>query len=245
MNNHEIDKLLSGANVPEAPEPETLIRIADSIAGSMRPVRPLPPRWLLAGGVVLACAAVALAGAAGLGFFGIAQMSGFQRASVFVVLGILAIVAADELVNAMIPGSRRRLSSGTLFAIEGLCLSAVLAVCFRDYQTTRFIHAGLVCLMIGLLHAVVAGLMSWLLLRRGFAVNPVSAGLAAGTLAGLAGVGMLELHCPNFQAAHLLVWHLGVLLVSTGLGALCGWFAISSFPTRRTAADRGTSAHQR
>jgi hypothetical protein len=47
--------------------------------------------------------------------------------------------------------------------------------------------------------------------------------LAAGTLAGLAGVGMLELHCPNFQATHILVWHTAVVPVSAALGALLGW----------------------
>jgi hypothetical protein len=34
---------------------------------------------------------------------------------------------------------------------------------------------------------------------------------------------MLELHCPNFQAAHILVWHTGVVPVSAALGALLGW----------------------
>jgi hypothetical protein len=106
--------------------------------------------------------------------------------------------------------------------VASLGLAAVLAVCFRDYRTTHFMHAGLVCLVIGMLYAIPAGLLSWLALRRGFAVDAVSAGLAAGILAGLAGVGMLELHCPNFQAAHVLVWHVGVLLVSAGIGALCG-----------------------
>ena len=61
------------------------------------------------------------------------------------------------------------------------------------------------------------------MLRRGFAVNPPSAGLVAGTLGGLAGVGMLELHCPNFQAAHILAWHTAVVPVSAALGALLGW----------------------
>lgn len=227
MNDREIDKLLSGAKVPPAPDSDTLGRIAASIAGSMRPVRPLPPVWLLAGGVVLICAAVALAGAAALGFFGFAKMSVLERGSVFAALAILGVVAAIETVKAVIPGSRRRISSAALFVITGLCLAAVLAVCFRDDQTTRFWHAGIVCLTIGLLHAIPAGILSWLLLRRGFAADPVSAGLAAGTVAGLAGVGMLELHCPNFQATHVLVWHIGVLLVSAGLGALCGRRATS------------------
>ena len=85
-----------------------------------------------------------------------------------------------------------------------------------------FFVVGVICLVTGVLHAIPAGLLSWLVLRRGFAVNSVSAGLVAGTLAGLAGVGLLELHCSNFQAIHILVWHTAVLLVSGGLGALVG-----------------------
>jgi hypothetical protein len=228
LNDREIDELLTGAKIPRGPGEEVLGRVAKSIAGSMRPVRPLPPQWMLAGGVTLVCALGALAGGAGMGFFGIAKMSALERGSVFSVLGILVLVVANELVSAMIPGSRRRFSSGRLLTVSILSLVAVLAVCFRDYRITHFIHAGLVCLGIGVLHAIPAGLLSRLVLRRGFAVEPNSAGLAAGTLAGLAGVGMLELHCPSFQTAHVLVWHLGVLLVSAGLGALCGWAATST-----------------
>jgi hypothetical protein len=42
-------------------------------------------------------------------------------------------------------------------------------------------------------------------------------------LGGLAGVGLLELHCPNFQTAHILVWHAAVVPVSAALGAWLGW----------------------
>jgi hypothetical protein len=223
LNDHDIDGLLNRAKAPPAPAPEVLERITESIAGSMRPVRPLPPRWILAGAVALVCAAVALGGGGGLGFFGLIKMTVLERVAVFSVLGILILAVASELASAMIPGKLRRFSSSGLLAMTFILLAAVLGACFREYQTTLFMHAGLVCLTIGLLHAIVAGLLGWLVLRRGFAVNPLSAGLAAGTLAGLAGLGMLELHCPNFQAAHVLVWHLGVLLMSAGLGRLCGW----------------------
>jgi hypothetical protein len=238
LNDREIDELLSGAKLPEPPSAETLGRIADSIAGSMQPVRPLPLGGMLAGATALICAVVAMAGAAVLGFSGIARMTVLERALVFLTLGVAVLAAASELVRAMIPGSRRRFSSSGLLAAAGLCLAAALAVSFRDYHTTHFVHAGLVCLAIGLLHSMVTGLLSWLVLRRGFAVDAVSAGLAAGTLAGLAGVSVLELHCANFQAVHVLVWHLGVLLVSGGLGALCGRWSASTALKRGTASSR-------
>ena len=225
MNDREIDELLSGARLPQAPNAETMDRIAGSMAATMLPVRPLPSRGVLTGAIAFVCAVVAIGGAAALGFSGIEKMSMLERSLVFSVLGIAILAAAMELVSAVIPGSLRRFSSGRLLGAVGVCLAFVLAACFRDYRTTHFVHAGLVCLAIGLLHAMVTGLLSWLVLRRGFAVDTVSAGAVAGTLAGLAGVSALELHCANFQAAHVLVWHLGVLLVSAGLGALCGWRA--------------------
>jgi hypothetical protein len=76
------------------------------------------------------------------------------------------------------------------------------------------------CLKAGLLHAIPAAAISWWILRRGVAVDSLAAGVALGTLSGLAGVGMLELHCPNFEAAHIMIWHTAVLALSGVLGAL-------------------------
>lgn len=224
MKDEEIDGLLKkAAQAPQRPDPLLLERIGDSIKPSMRPVRPLPPAWLMATGLVLICAAVSLAGGAHAGFFGISKMSLLERSLVFPALGLLACFAALSFSHQMIPASRVRVSPGALLGVGSLTLLAVFASLFRDYYTVHFFSAGIACLLTGLLYALPAGLLSWLLLRRGFAVNPVSAGLVAGMLAGLAGLGMLELHCPNFQAAHILVWHTAVVPISAALGALLGW----------------------
>lgn len=220
MNEREIEEMLNRGKASAGPPPEVLARISESIAGSTRPVRPLPRRWLLAGGTILVCAVVALAGAAAMGLHGLIRMSIPERAAVFSIVGLLVFVIATELTNVIIPGRLRRASTGGLLAATSLSLAAVLGFCFRDFPTTRFMHAGLVCLAIGLLHATVAWFLIRLVLRRGFAVSPAPAGMVGGMLAGLAGLAMLELHCPNFQAAHVLVWHLGVLLASAALGRL-------------------------
>jgi hypothetical protein len=204
-------------------EASLLKRVADSIKPSMRPVHPLPRTWVLTGGLVLVCAAVALAGAARSGFYGVEKMGLLERLLIFSTLGFLAWVAGTEFVNEMIPGSRRRESAGALLGMGSLVLVGVFALLFHDYHTDHFVSVGIICLITGVLHAIPAALLSWLVLRRGFAVNFVSAGLVAGTLAGLAGVGLLELHCPNFQATHILVWHTAVVPVSGALGALIGW----------------------
>jgi hypothetical protein len=224
MKYEEIDDVLKEAGrAPHTLAPETLQRVADAIKPSLHPVRPLPPTWVLTAGLVLMCAAVSLTGAARAGFFGFAKMDLLERLLVFFALVLLACVAGSEFVHAMIPGSLRRISPGALLGFGSAALLAVFALLFRDYQTDHYFSIGIVCLLTGFVHAIPAALLGWLLLRRGFAVNSVSAGLAAGLLGGLAGVGMLELHCPNFQAAHILVWHTAVVPLSGAAGALVGW----------------------
>jgi hypothetical protein len=133
---------------------------------------------------------------------------------------LFTISAASLTVAEMIPGSRRIVNAGTVLAASSFAVLAVFALLFHDFDMSRFIPQGLVCLGVGMAVAIPTGLANWFVLRRGFAMNAASAGLAAGTLAGLAGVIALELHCPNFRAMHVMVWHTVVILVSAFLGVL-------------------------
>jgi hypothetical protein len=224
VKDEEVDEVLRTASrVPHEVEPALLKRIADSIRPSLRPVRPLPPTWVLTGGLVLICAAVAVAGAARTGFYGIEKLGLWDRVLIFSTLSILAWMAATELAAEIIPGSRHRLSPQMLLTFASVALLGVFALLFRNYRSDHFISAGVACLLAGLLVAIPAAFLSWLLLRRGFAVNSVAAGFVGGTLAGVSGVTMLELHCANFEALHVLVWHTAVVPVSAAAGALVGW----------------------
>jgi Negative regulator of sigma F len=224
VKDEEVDTALKkAASAPQDLMPEVLHRIADSIRPSLRPVRPLPPTWVMTGGLMMVCAAVSLAGAARAGFLGFEKMDILERLLIFPALFVFASVSGNAFVHEMIPGSLRRISPGVLLGLGSATLLAVFAFLFRDYHTDHFFSIGIVCLLTGFLHAIPASLLAWLLLRRGFAVNSVSAGLMAGTLGGLAGVGMLEMHCPNFQAVHVLVWHTAVVPLSGGVGALVAW----------------------
>jgi hypothetical protein len=229
VKDSEIDDILKkAAQVPHDVNSALLDRVADSIEPLMEPVRPLPSAGGLVGGLVLISATVALAGAALAGFHGIEKMSAWERGFIFPALAILIGLAAATLVNEMIPGSRRQVSPGVLLGMSNVVLLAIFAFLFRNYHTERFMHQGVICLSAGLAHAIPTAGASWLLLRRGFAVNPVAAGLVAGTLAGLAGVTMLELHCANFEAFHVMLWHTAVILVSAGGGAFLSRVASDS-----------------
>jgi hypothetical protein len=228
-----VDKALQkAAEAALRVEPELLKKIAGSMQSSLRPVRPLPPTWMLAAGLTLICAAVATAAAARAGFYGIEKLAPWERVLIFSTLGMMAWTWGVEFVSRLIPGSRQHLSAGTLLGIGTAVLLGAFALVFRDYRTDHFISAGLACLLSGLLLAIPAAALSWLLLRRGFAVNTVAAGFVGGALAGLCGVTMLELHCANSQALHVLVWHTGVMPVSAAVGALVGW-ALRSLELRR------------
>jgi hypothetical protein len=224
VKDREIDDVLKrAADIPHGVDPVVLTRVTQSIESSLRPVRPLPRTWVLAVALVAICVAIAMAGAALLGFHGIYNLSVPQRALIFPALAILLGLASIECVGQVIPGSQRRAAPGVLLGVGVLALLGVFAILFRDYRTEQFVHQGIACLIAGLLFAIPAGLAGWFILRRGFAVNPGAAGLAAGTLAGLAGLAMLELHCANFEAPHVMFWHTAVVPISAAAGALLGW----------------------
>ena len=224
MKDAEMDEILKkAAAAPHKVDSALLDRVAGSIQATLKPVRPLPPTWVLTTGLILICAIVGLAGAARAGFFGIEKMDLLQRVLIFSTLAILVWLAGEEFTSELIPGSRHRMTPGVLLGIGCLALTAVFAFIFRDYHIEHFVSAGFTCLFTGVLHAIPASILSWLVLRRGFAVNAISAGLAGGALAGLTGVTLLELHCANFQAFHILVWHTAVVPVTAALGAAVPW----------------------
>ena len=225
MRDEEIDDILKQASAAAAPTPapELLRRVAESIRPTLRPVRPLWPAWLLSTALVLVCAAVSFVGAARVGLFGFAKMDSIERVFILFTLATLLTLFARALVAEMVPATPRRLSSGMLLLLACIALAGMFALLFHDYAIEQFVPIGINCLFTGMQHAIPAALLSWLIVRRGFAINPVSAGLIAGALGGIAGVGMLELHCPNFEAAHLLVWHMAVVPLSAALGAFAGW----------------------
>jgi len=216
----EIDDILKkAAQAQPDPDPALLDKIAASIQPNMRPVRPLPPAWVLRFTLMAVCIGIAAAGAAGLGFAGSQAMNSTQKLIFPALIGFITLAAAAWAAET-IPGSKRHAAPWNLLCAATFTLLALFPTLFHDRHTEDSMHAGLACLIAGVLHAIPIALVGWWLLRRGFAVNPTGAALAAGTLAGLGGISMLELHCPNFQLMHILVWHTAVVPVSAAIAVL-------------------------
>jgi hypothetical protein len=220
MQPEDLDRIVARAAAEHQVEPELLTRISGAILPGLRPVRPIPPAWFIVAGLLLLCAAVGIAGASIFGMYGIRKLSAGESASIFAVVGLFAWLAASQSAAEMVPGSRRMVNPNVLVPAGCVALIAVFASLFGGYAMDGFVRQGVPCLRAGLLFALPAGGGTWLILRRGFAVEATAAGLAAGTLAGLAGVVMLELHCPILHAIHVMAWHVAVVPVSAAAGAL-------------------------
>ncbi len=224
MRDDEVEQMLDeAAHAPHSAPAAVLERVVESVGASLRPVRPLPPAPVLSGALVLAVAAVAVLGGLRMGLQGVELLSAAQRLLIFGAIVLLTSLVAARTVREWIPGSATQVAGSAVVAGAVLVLLAVFALVFHDYAATQFVPAGLGCLAAGMFHAAVAAPLIWWLVRRGYAVHPVSAGLIAGALAGLAGVSLLELHCAKFEAPHVLVWHVLVVPLSSAVGACAGW----------------------
>jgi hypothetical protein len=219
VKDEEIDEILARED-PHEVDRALLARVISSMGASFRPVRPMAPPWMLASVLLLICAALAIAAASVFGMSGIRNLSGAQVAAIFSALGVFSWGAAMISASEIAPGRKRWMNPTLLLVLITAGFLAIDAMLFRDYGMDSFVAQGVPCLRPGLVVAVSTGVASWLVLRRGFAVDRTAAGLAAGTLAGLAGLTMLEIHCPNFHAMHVMVWHTAVIPISALIGAL-------------------------
>lgn len=208
-------------------DPELLRRVTSSLQSDLKPVRPIATDAALVVRLLVVFAAAALAGAAALGFEGVRLNPPISGAVLVCVLP-LALIEAAAAASAMIPGSRW--FPPAVSAIAGcVALAALLWFVLPDRGAGRFVPEGIACFTAGVVCAIFAASAAVLALWRGFAHNGNAAGLAIGALAGLAGLAMLELHCPNFRYPHVAVWHLAVVAV----GAAAGYF----FGSNRRAAE--------
>lgn len=209
-----------GLAVPDAAR---VARIREDFTRSASPVRPLPSNGRMMALCVGVFAVLAVLLAAPFGFSGFAKLSSASAAIEYSVVGLLAMVLAGAAIEGMIPGSRRTLppAAGVLIAI--LLLSFTASLLFPDFALHDFVSRGIPCLRLGVFCAIPAAGLTWAMMRRGFVVDTVSVVVAGGALSGLLGVGVLALHCPILNAAHIIAWHVGVVAVTSVAGALLGW----------------------
>jgi hypothetical protein len=205
-----------------APSERELQRIREKILVNLKPVRPMPPFRILLFVCALIFLSVVTVGILALGMSGWGALSVEQRIVVFATLAASAVLLAVSMVRQMAPGSKHTLSPAVLPTAILCALMVMIAAMFRSQKESAFVATGLMCMRNGLTYSLPAGILFWLLLRRGAVLFPKLIGAAAGGLAGLVGLSVLEVNCPNLNVFHIAVWHWGVILLSSLAGLVLG-----------------------
>jgi hypothetical protein len=208
---------------PEAtPDPEHISSIQRLVTTSLKPVRPLPSNRTLAWTLLAIFAAFSLVAAVPVGYNGFHVLNPSQKFAYYGVILISAAWFSIAAVQEMIPGSARKTKSiwpilATIFA-----LALLVSALFQDFDTDRFVALGIPCLRLGSICALLSGALFWIVIRKGLFTSPVAASATVGFFAGLAGVAVLALHCPIQNSAHIIVWHLGAMVIGGLGGAILG-----------------------
>lgn len=225
------------ADTEPNPSP-ALTQLSARISENLQPIRPLASTGSLFMVFLGIFVLITGCGVYREGSFGLSAMSPLQSASMLCVLGACAAMLVWSLVHQMVPGSRHWFPPEILPAAVIGSLSFVAAFLFHFRDETRFWHRSWFCLQMGLVFALLAAGPFCMLLRRGAVLSPRSAGAAAGLLAGLTGMSILEIHCPNLDLRHILVSHVGVAIIGavSGLAAGIAGELVGRYPRGRRHA---------
>ena len=228
MNCNDVDRALreashAGMSVPVDPSsPATLRQIAESLAADLSPVRPMAAKRYFLGALVGIFISFVVIAVYRMGAFAIAVMTPLQIAAILSVLAIAAGLLAYSLVNQMVPGSRHRIPPMLLLVAIAITLTITIAVSFDFQHEPDFWIECWTCIQAGTPIGILAAVPFWLVLRRGAILSPGMTGAATGLLVGLVGTSVLEIHCPNLDAWHILVSHLGVAIMGALVGLVTG-----------------------
>jgi len=221
----KMDKMLSSREFPPVPA-DRLKRIEAAVVSDLKPVQPLASDGAYLAGLAGIFVAVCVIGVYVLGQQGWRALSELQKVAVFLPLAAITAVLAFSTVRQMRPAAKyarsSALVSGTLFIL----LLIIMAAVFQPVQETGFIRTGLTCFRTGMTYAIPAAFFFALLLLRGAALSPALMGATAGGLAGLVGLTVLEIQCPNLNLYHIVVGHVSVTLICVLLGVVLSSAAI-------------------
>ena len=217
-----LTRLLDKADDGLRPSESLLRRIKAGILGDLKPIRPLAPSRILLLGCAIIFLSVVAVGALLFGMNGWGALSLVQRTVVFVTLTASAVLLAISIVRQMVPGRKQAFAPAALLVSILVVLMMMIATTFRLQRESAFIAVGLTCMKNGLTFSIAAAFLLWFILRRGAILYPKLIGAVAGGLAGLAGLSVLEVNCPNLNAFHILIWHEGVVVIGCLGGALLG-----------------------
>ena len=207
----------------DAAPAEVCGQIEKRLAGSLEPVRPLPCRKTLTFAFLGVFAAGALIWVMDTGWGAAEGLSAVQLAGTLSAVAAAAALAAVVLSGEMVPGDRRIGPIGlmSLLTVGGIAL-LVAAIFPWESAGSSWLSAAMKCHTHGAMIAIPTAAAAYLVLRRGAALCPATAGAAIGLLAGLASMATLHLGCAMHGALHITAGHLSIPAGGALIGFLIG-----------------------
>jgi len=197
-------------------------RIRALIRADLRPVRPLPSTVGAIGAALALAAVIALMHALTMGVCGWEALSLLQ----VVWLGGLSVgvimLAAVSLIASIRPGTRQFVNPLIPILTLAVGFPMLIGWLFQSGPREHFVSDGVHCLAGGLMLAALTAGITYMLARRGYAINWPRTGAIVGVLGGVVALLSLQISCPDQELSHLLVWHGLAMLTSISGGYLAG-----------------------
>lgn len=217
-----LDQWASAQAAPASSGVENKVR--EMLGASLRPVKPLPPKWAL----VVAFANVFLIGAGFLLFFmqddGFHLMKPWQMVLTTGVFSAAIVLFASYLAASMVPGSRQGVSLKWALPLSAVGFAAITAALFPWRIPRAFVAEGWPCALMELEVAALAAVVFLTLARRGAIFPSPGLGAAFGGISAFFALTVQQYQCMFQQAPHLLIWHGGMAALLVAAGALLGAF---------------------
>jgi hypothetical protein len=228
-------KLVGALSQPEcetsASSTQLLEQIEHRILSDLHPVRPTKKEHLLIALGTIFVVGVAF-GVYRIGAFALAVMTHLQAGVMLSAVALGAVLAGYSLVNLILPGNLHRIPPSILPFAVALAFATATVLLFQFQQERHFWSAAWWCIRTGTEFGALAALPLWFVLRRGAVLSPVMTGFVSGLFMGLVGMMVLEIHCPILDAWHILLAHLGVLVILSAVGLAVG-AAVEKLQVRR------------
>ncbi len=204
------------------PNTERVFQLQQKLEQTWKPIKAVAPVAWSATALVLLVLAITIGIPLVIGTAGFHALQLWQMLLYYGLISAGVVTLAPSVVRRFRPGALVTIDARILSVAIGCMLAALVILLFPSLDATQF-ASGWRCLVTGTSSGAVGSVLFALVLRRGLAPNPVQAAALTGVLAGLSGIFVLAVQCPNLTAPHILTWHLTVLLVTGAAGAGIGW----------------------